>query len=70
MPAHGNVSSIRFPNAARFHLGRDEAEAIVAAMEERGGKSWYETARRAGVSERDCATIGGAFVYPGFRLAS
>ena len=54
---------------ARFHLERDEAEAIIRAMEEQVGGSWYETARRAGVSERDCAAISGAFVYPGFRLA-
>ena len=54
---------------ARFHLERDEAEAIIKAMEEQVGGSWYETARRAGVSERDCAAISGAFVYPGFRLA-
>lgn len=54
---------------ARFHLERDEAEAIIAAMEEQVGKSWYETARRAGVPEKDCEAISGAFVYPGFRLA-
>jgi serine/threonine-protein kinase HipA len=30
--------------------------------------AWYETARRAGVSEKDCAHIAGAFAYPGFDL--
>ena len=54
----------------RFHLRRDEAEAIIAGMEEQVGKSWYETARRAGVAEKDCAAISGAFAYPGFRLES
>jgi serine/threonine-protein kinase HipA len=29
---------------------------------------WYEIARGAGVTERDCALISGAFVYPGFRM--
>jgi serine/threonine-protein kinase HipA len=29
--------------------------------------SWYATARQAGVSERDCELIRGAFVYEGFR---
>ena len=54
---------------ARFHLERDEAEAIIAAMEKQIARSWYETARRAGVPEKDCEAISGAFVYPGFRLA-
>ncbi len=54
---------------ARFHLERDEAGAIIRAMEEQVGESWYETARRAGVPEKDCEAIRGAFVYPGFRLA-
>ncbi len=54
--------------ASWLHLERDEAEAIIAAMEDQIGKSWYETARRAGVTEKDCEAISGAFVYPGFRL--
>lgn len=53
---------------ARFHLKRDEAEAIVGAMEAQVKAAWYETARREGVSEQDCGTIRSAFVYPGFRL--
>lgn len=64
----------RFANAenllsqsARFLLERGEAVAIVDAMEEQVGSTWYATARAAGVSERDCAQIAGAFVYPGFR---
>ena len=54
--------------SARFYLEREEAEAIVTEMEQRIGGAWYETARREGVSERDCETIRTAFVYPGFRL--
>jgi serine/threonine-protein kinase HipA len=52
----------------RFYLGREQAETLITAMEKRIKATWYETARRAGVSERDCDTIKGAFVYPGFHL--
>lgn len=55
--------------SARFHLPREEAAAIIAATEECVARSWYETARREGVSEADCETIKSAFVYPGFRLS-
>jgi len=53
---------------ARFHLKHEEAEAAITAMEERISSTWYETARREGVSEQDCEKIKSAFVYPGFRL--
>ncbi|GGC16873.1 phosphatidylinositol kinase [Novosphingobium endophyticum] len=53
---------------ARFHLERDEAASIIARMEEQITGGWYETARRCGVSEKDCEAISTAFVYPGFRL--
>ncbi|MCF8051033.1 MAG: HipA domain-containing protein [Desulfobacterales bacterium] len=55
--------------SARFHLKHEEAEAIIDAMEDRVKTTWYETARREGVSEQDCETISTAFAYPGFRLA-
>jgi hypothetical protein len=29
---------------------------------------WYPTLRAAGVTERDCRLLAGAFAYPGFRL--
>jgi serine/threonine-protein kinase HipA len=54
--------------SARFLLKVTEAEAIVAAMEERIKQTWYDVARGEGVSEADCERIKGAFVYPGFRL--
>ncbi|MBA4209503.1 MAG: type II toxin-antitoxin system HipA family toxin [Parvibaculum sp.] len=64
----------RFANAAnlltqaeRFLLTRPEAEAIIAEMEVRVRDSWYEVMRTAGISERDCDLLKGAFVYPGFR---
>lgn len=64
----------RFANAGnllsqsvRFLLERDEATAIIDAMEEQVRGTWYATARAAGVSERDCGQIARAFIYPGFR---
>ncbi len=52
--------------SARFHLKHEEAEAIIDAMEDQVRTTWYETARREGVSEQDCETISTAFAYPGF----
>ena len=53
---------------ARFHLERDQAQAIIDAMEKQVAHTWYEATRRVGVSEKDCETIKSAFAYPGFRL--
>jgi serine/threonine-protein kinase HipA len=50
----------------RFLLGRDEAIAIIKEMANTVRAAWYEVARSAGVTEADCRTIEGAFVYPGF----
>jgi serine/threonine-protein kinase HipA len=52
----------------RFYLERSDAKGVIAAMEDQVRATWHETARRAGVTERDCAKIAGAFVYPGLRL--
>jgi len=64
----------RFANAdnllsqcERFLLTRPEAEAIVVEMEQRVRDTWYDVLRAAGVSERDCDLLKGAFAYPGFR---
>jgi len=66
----------RFANAAnllsqceRFLLSRAEAEAIVAGMERSVRDIWYDVMRTAGMSERDCGLLQGAFVYPGFGQA-
>ncbi len=59
----GNLLS----QSARFLLEKPQAESMLAAMEEQVCATWYATARGAGVSERDCAQIASAFVYPGFR---
>ena len=60
----GNLLS----QSARFLLEPKEAEKIINDMEELVAKCWYDIARKGGVSEKDCANIAGAFVYPGFRL--
>lgn len=62
----GNMLS----QCARFYLDHEQAASIITAMEERIKGTWYETARREGVSEADCEAIKTAFVYPGFRLDS
>ena len=54
--------------SARFLLPTPEAKAMVDAMRDRVKKTWYEIARGAGVSEKDCERIAGAFAYPGFDL--
>lgn len=55
--------------SGRFLLEKDSADSMVRAMEESVLSTWYPTARSAGVSERDCEQISGAFVYPGFQQA-
>jgi serine/threonine-protein kinase HipA len=52
----------------RFLLSPDEAERIIDDMAEQVRTTWYATARNAGVSERDCEAIRGAFAYEGFDL--
>ena len=59
----GNLLS----QSPRFLLNPEDAQALVLEMEERIRQTWYETARSAGVPERDCEQIAGAFAYPGFR---
>jgi serine/threonine-protein kinase HipA len=50
----------------RFLVSKEEAAPIIDGMIETINSSWYATARQAGVSERDCELIRGAFVYEGF----
>ncbi|MDP3502459.1 MAG: HipA domain-containing protein [Myxococcales bacterium] len=54
--------------APRFLLTPEQANAIVSDVEARVRDGWYRTARRVGVTERDCEAISGAFCYPGFRM--
>jgi serine/threonine-protein kinase HipA len=60
----GNLLS----QAPRFLVPDDDAKSVVDAMKGRVRGTWYETARRAGVSEKDCERVAGAFAYPGFDL--
>ena len=50
----------------RFLLDKDRAASLLGDMQKQINGAWYETARKAGVSERDCEKISGAFVYEGF----
>lgn len=61
----GNLRS----QSARFLVNPDDATAIIDTMEQTVKDRWYEIARREGVSDKDCETIGSAFAYEGFRLA-
>jgi serine/threonine-protein kinase HipA len=51
---------------SRFLLKDEQAEMIVKTMFQYIRQNWYAIARSAGVSERDCEKISGAFAYPGF----
>lgn len=50
----------------RFLLKEEDARNIITEMEKYIRSAWYSTARSAGVSERECEQISGAFAYPGF----
>jgi serine/threonine-protein kinase HipA len=54
----------------RFLVEPDEARVIIDEIEQAVRARWYEIARKEGVTEKDCETISGAFVYDGFRLAA
>ena len=54
--------------AARFLLPPDGATALVDQLEDVVKAEWYPVCRGAGVTERDCRVISGAFAYPGFRI--
>jgi len=54
--------------SGRFLLPGEEASGIVESMRSRVKGSWHDVARGAGVSEKDCERIAGAFAYPGFDL--
>ncbi len=53
--------------SGRFLLSGEAAVKMLDEMEAQVRACWYEVARRAGVSERDCERIAGAFAYRGFR---
>jgi serine/threonine-protein kinase HipA len=55
---------------ARFLQKADQAKTMVQTMFAQVHAGWYSTMRAAGVSERDCERLKGAFVYPGFMQAN
>jgi serine/threonine-protein kinase HipA len=63
---YANAENI-LSQAGRFLLEKETADTTIRAMEDTVHERWYAVARSAGVSERDCEQISGAFAYPGFR---
>lgn len=51
--------------AGRFLMSRADAQGIFDRTVEIVRGSWHAAMRRAGVSDRDCATIAGAILYEG-----
>ena len=68
MGRHAHATNL-LSQCARFLLTPEDAAGIIDRMEQTVRARWHEVARRAGVTEKDCAAIASAFVYPGFRLA-
>lgn len=66
--AEGRVASKNnlLSECRRFMYNTDEAAALIADMAAFVSKNWYKTAKRTGLSEKDCDAIRPAFVYPGF----
>ena len=54
--------------SARFHLKPDAAKNEIDTIEETVKSKWYDIARKAGVTEKDCEKIASAFAYTGFRM--
>ncbi len=52
--------------STRFLLPQPEAAELIAIMKDQVKQTWRSVARGAGVSERDCEAISGAFAYEGF----
>ena len=52
----------------RFRLDKAQAAAVVEQMKQTVANRWHAVLRRHGVTEKDCALLARAFVYPGFDL--
>jgi len=52
----------------RFVLSEEEAAGIVDGIAPTVRKAWRPTMRQSGVSEAECDTIAGTFLYEGFFL--
>jgi serine/threonine-protein kinase HipA len=68
----GRFASARnlLTQAPRFLLDPDEAAKIIGDMSKQVRETWRHVARGVGVTDADCDTIAGAFVYPGFATGS
>ena len=62
-----NASNL-MTQAPRFLLTHEAAVAIIDEVEAVVKSRWYATLRAAGVAERECKLLSGAFAYPGFRI--
>jgi serine/threonine-protein kinase HipA len=67
MGRYANAENL-LSQSARFLLGPDEAKRTIDEMEQYVESKWHNTARREGVTEKDCEKIASAFAYPGFKL--
>lgn len=52
----------------RFRLDKAQAAAVVEQMKQTVANRWHAVLRRHGVTDKDCALLARAFVYPGFDL--
>jgi serine/threonine-protein kinase HipA len=52
----------------RFRLDKLQGAAIIDQMKQVIETRWHAVLRSHGVTERDCAVLARAFVYPGFEL--
>lgn len=63
-----NAGKARLTELDSLLRSPDEARAVLEQVEATVRDGWYREARRAGVTQRDCDALAGAFCYPGFRL--
>lgn len=52
----------------RFQLEEHQAAALISRMKQTIESRWHAVMRSQGVTEKDCALLARAFVYPGFEL--
>lgn len=66
--AHGRLArrANLMTGHGRFLLSEQDAQAMIDRMVETVKGEWDASLRRAGVSEKDCATVSSAFIYDGF----
>jgi len=62
---YANVDNL-ISECPRFMYRPEEAGVIIEDMAKHISAGWYKTARKAGLSDKDCDILRPAFVYPGF----